>query len=89
MLGDLARAHREVAALEQLAQIPHVDAVRGHTPGIDQDAHLARLDTRELHARHAVETFHRALEVALQSIVGVGKILVGGDAHLQDRLVAE
>ena len=54
LLGDLAGADREVALLQQRREPLHVDAVRGHAPGVDQDAHLARLDALQLDARHAV-----------------------------------
>ena len=87
VLGDLAGADREIRRFEQLAQLQHVDAVGSDSGGIDQHAHLARLDALELDARDAVEALDRVLEVLLQRVVLVGEIGVGREPDDHHRLV--
>ena len=88
VLRDLARAHREIALLEQGAELAHVDAVGGEPVRIDEDAHLARLHALQLDARDALDALDRPLQVLLQHLVLVGQVLVGRDADHGHRLVA-
>src|SRR4051812_18493073 len=53
--GDLPRADREVALLEQHHELADIHGVGGESARIDEDAHFARLDTGELDPCHAVD----------------------------------
>jgi hypothetical protein len=63
-----------------VASLLHVDVVRGHASGVDQDAHLTRHDALQLDARHARHALQRTLEVALERVVLIGEVLIGRDA---------
>ncbi len=88
MVRDQAGADGEIAFLQQFSQLDDVHTVRCDTIGIKQNPDLSRIDTFQCHSRDTLETLQTPLEIAIEHVVGVGKIATfRGDAQDQDGLI--
>src|SRR6185369_3699 len=66
--GDLPRAHREIAFLEQCHELADIHGVGREPARIDENSHFARLDAGELDTCHAIDALDRLLEIAIKEI---------------------
>ena len=77
----------KVRARQTLIQIVEANAGRGEPIGVDFDLHFARRHALNLHLCVTGNALERTLQFAIEQFVGVGQVVIGRDAQIQDRLV--
>src|SRR5690606_6671242 len=77
----------KVVGAQPRCKCVQIDVVRGHAIADEVDADFRRLDAAEINTRNTVNAFERALQVAVEEIVGVLQVACRGNAQPQDRLV--